>query len=133
MRCKMSKLIYVIDDEMEICELLKIALEARDYKVQVGYDGESAIKMVKKKKPDLLIIDLKMPRMNGYEVIAHLKSQTETADLPIMVMTSLTQGSRKSDDEWKKSLNVVAFLTKPFEPIQVVNLVQKVFDAANEK
>jgi len=74
-----------------------------------------------------------MPRMNGYEVIAHLKNQTETADLPIMVLTSLTQGSRKSDDEWKKSLNVVAFLTKPFEPIQVVNLVQKIFDAANEK
>lgn len=129
----MSKLIYVIDDEKEICELLQIALEARDYQVQVGYDGESAIKMVKKKKPDLLILDLKMPHMNGYEVITLLKNESGTADLPIMVLTSLTQGSRKSDNDWKDSLNVVSFVTKPFEPMDIVKNVQKIIGAANDK
>jgi len=122
----MPRLIYVIDDEKEICELLKIAFESRDYKVQIGYDGETALKMIRKKKPDLLILDLKMPRMNGYEVITELRSMKEYENLPIMVLTSLTQGSRKSDDDWKRSLDVEEFVTKPFEPLDILKRIEKI-------
>jgi len=122
----MSKLIYIVDDEKEICELLRIVLESRNYAVQVGYDGEDALKMIEKKKPDLLIIDLMMPRKNGCEVIARLKDIPETAHIPIMVLTSLTKGSRKSDEEWKKSLAVQDFITKPFEPLGILKRVQDI-------
>ena len=122
----MSKLIYVIDDEKEICELLRIAFESRDYAVETGFNGETALKMIKKKKPDLLILDLKMPKMNGYEVINQLKSEKEYADLPIMVLTSLTQGSRKSDEDWKKSLEVEDFITKPFDPLDILKRIQQI-------
>lgn len=122
----MDKLIYVIDDEKEICELLRIAFESRDYKVETGFNGETALKMIKKKKPDLLILDLKMPKMNGYEVINQLKSENEYADLPIMVLTSLTQGSRKSDEDWKQSLEVEDFITKPFDPLDILKRIQKI-------
>ena len=122
----MEKLIYVIDDEKEICELLRIAFESRDYKVETGFNGETALKMIKKKKPDLLILDLKMPKMNGYEVINQLKSEKEYADLPIMVLTSLTQGSRKSDEDWKRSLEVEDFITKPFDPLDILKRIQKI-------
>jgi len=122
----MSKLIYIIDDEKEICELLRIVLESRNYEVQVGYDGGDALMMIEKKKPDLLIIDLRMPKINGYEVIARLKEIPETAQIPIMVLTSLTKGSRKSDDEWKKSMAVQDFITKPFEPLGILKRVQDI-------
>jgi CheY-like chemotaxis protein len=122
----MSKLIYIVDDEKEICELLRIVLESRNYIVQVGYDGEDALKMIEEKKPDLLIIDLRMPRINGYEVIARLKDTPETAQIPIMVLTSLTKGSRKSDEEWRKSLAVQDFITKPFEPLGILKRVQDI-------
>jgi CheY-like chemotaxis protein len=122
----MSKLIYIVDDEKEICELLRIVLESRNYEVQVGYDGEDALMMIEKKKPDLLIIDMMMPRKNGYEVIARLKNIPETAQIPIMVLTSLTKGSRKSDEEWKKSLAVQDFITKPFEPLGILKRVQEI-------
>jgi len=123
---RMSKLIYIIDDEKEICELLKIVLESRNYEVQVGYDGSDALVMIEKKKPDLLIIDLRMPKINGYEVIARLKETQETAKIPIMVLTSLTKGSRKSDEEWKKSMDVQDFITKPFEPLGILKRVQNI-------
>ena len=122
----MAKLIYVIDDEKEICELLKITLESRNYNVQTGLNGEEALSMIKKKKPDLLILDLKMPKMNGYEVINHLKSADDTAGIPIMVLTSLTQGSKKKDEEWKASLKVQDFITKPFEPLDILKRIQTI-------
>lgn len=122
----MSKLIYVVDDEKEICELIKIAFESRDFEVEMGFNGEDALNMVKKKKPDLLILDLKMPKMNGYEVLNYLKSSEDYRDLPIIVLTSLTQGSKKSDRDWKQSLEVADFITKPFEPLEVLNRVERV-------
>ena len=122
----MEKLIYVVDDEKEVCELLRIALESRGYKVRTAFDGEQALKLIKKRKPHLLILDLKMPKMNGYEVINHLKSSQDFADIPIMVLTSLTQGSRRSDEDWKKSLEVADFITKPFEPLDIIKRVKKI-------
>jgi len=122
----MAKLIYVIDDEKEICELLRITFESRDYKVETGYDGEAVLKMIEKQKPDLLILDLKMPKLNGYEVITRLKASKDYAQIPIMVLTSITQGSNKSDEEWKRSLDVEDFITKPFEPLDILKRVQKI-------
>ena len=121
----MSKLIYVIEDEKEVCEILRITFETRDYKVETGYDGETAIKMVEKKKPDLLILDLKIPKINGYEIINRFKSSPELAKIPIMVLTCLTQGSNKSDEEWKKSLGVEDFITKPFDPLDILKRAQQ--------
>lgn len=121
----MSKLIYVVDDEKEICELLKLAFESRDYKVKVAYNGEEALKLIKKKAPDLLIIDLKMPKVNGYEVISYLKRSKQLSSIPIMVLTSLTQGTRKSDEEWRRSMDVSDFITKPFEPLDIIKRAEK--------
>ena len=126
----MTKLIYVIDDEKEICELLRITFESRDYKVETGYDGESALKMIEKQMPDLLILDLKMPKLNGYEVITRLKASKDYDHIPIMVLTSLTQGSNKSDVEWKRSLGVEDFITKPFEPLDILKRVQQIISSS---
>ena len=122
----MSKLIYVVDDEKEICELLRIAFESREYRVETGYNGEMALKMIKRKKPDLLILDLKMPKLNGYEVLNFLKGSDKYSDIPIMVLTSLTKGTRKSDADWKKSLEVDDFITKPFDPLDILKRAQKI-------
>jgi len=124
----MAKLIYVIDDEKEICELIRISFETRDYDVKIGFDGETALKMVEEKKPDLLILDLKMPKMNGYEVINRLKSTEKFADIPIVVLTSLTKGSTKTDEAWKQSLEVEDFITKPLEPLDILQRVKKILE-----
>jgi DNA-binding response OmpR family regulator len=129
----MSKLIYIIDDEKEVSELLRLALETRNYKVMTGNDGEKCMAMIKRKKPDLLILDLKMPKMNGYEVINALKSTREYADIPIMVLTIITQGSTKKDEDWKQSLEVEDFITKPFDPLEILNRVKNILEKDKTK
>jgi DNA-binding response OmpR family regulator len=120
----MAKLVYVLDDDREICELMKITLEARGYEVGEAYDGEQGLDLIKKKTPDLVILDLKMPKLYGYELINRMRSDSTLTNVPIIVLTSLTKGSSRSDEEWAKSLGVQDFITKPFEPIDLIKRVE---------
>lgn len=122
----MSNLIYIIDDNMELCELVKIALETKDYTVRFAMDGESGLKLMNKKSPDLLILDLKMPRINGFEIIQKMRSSSKLSKVPIIVLTVVTRGSRRPDEEWRKSLEVADFITKPFQPLDLLKRVDKI-------
>jgi len=126
-----DKVIYVIDDEKDVCEFVKITLETRGMKVLCEYDGESGLKLIHKQKPDLVILDLKMPKMNGYEVVTALKKDPQFQDLPIIIITSLTQESKKSDEQWRKALGVNDFITKPFDPLQLAHKVDLIFKTEN--
>ena len=119
-----EKLIYIIDDDKELCDTLKITLEARNYKVQCAYDGKQGQKIIQKKFPDLVVLDLKMPNMNGYELLNWLKLKSGLPQVPVIILTSLTKGSRKTDDEWKHSMGVEDFVTKPFNPLDLLKRVQ---------
>ena len=124
----MAGTICIIDDNKEICELIRITLETRDYKVIEAYDGEKGLNLVKKKRPDLIILDLKLPKMNGYEVLNHLQNSAECRNIPVIVLTVLTKGSRKSDEEWGKSMGVEDFITKPFNPLDILKRVRNLLD-----
>lgn len=126
-----KKTVYVVDDEKDVCELLKITLETRGLRVFCAHDGRAGLELLKSKRPDMLIIDLKMPKMNGYEVINAIKTDDHLKDLPIIVVTSLTQESNKTDDYWKKSLEVRDFITKPFSPIDLAKKVDAFLNNAD--
>lgn len=119
-----KNLVYVVDDERDVCELIKITLETRGMNVQCEYNGRAALAMIKKQKPCLVITDLKMPTMNGYEFINNIKKDPELKGMPIIVITSLTQESGKNDNYWKQSLEVDDFITKPFEPVDLAKKVE---------
>ncbi|MCD6385970.1 response regulator [Candidatus Sumerlaeota bacterium] len=123
---EMSKLVYVLDDEEAVCEIIRIVLESRGYSVATADDGEKGLKMIKEKKPDILIVDLKMPKLNGYELISQLKLNPELADIPIIVITSLTTESEHSDEEWREKMGVQDFISKPFEPLELVERIEKI-------
>lgn len=122
----MAPLVYVFDDEEAICELMRIVLEGRNYKVGTATDGEKSLKMLLQKKPDIAVIDIKMPKLNGFELISKMKDNPDLADVPIIVITSLTSDSRRSDQEWKERLQVQDFISKPFEPLELVDRIEKV-------
>ena len=122
----MRNLIYIIDDDEEICEILKIAFEARDYEVKYALDGHLGLKLLQKKPPDMLILDLQMPKMNGYEIIHKMRLYPKLKKVPILVLTVITKGSRKTDEEWKNSLEVDDFITKPFDPLDIISRVDKI-------
>jgi DNA-binding response OmpR family regulator len=80
--------ILVVDDEPEIVKLVAKTMEARGHNVLVARDGQEALDAVARERPDLLIIDLNLPKIDGFEVTKRLKSDPATKDLPIIMMTA---------------------------------------------
>lgn len=122
----MPRKILVVDDEPDICQIIQHALNGQGYQTFAAYDGLAGKQAIEKLHPDLVILDLKMPKLNGYELTLLLKQDRRYADLPIIIMTSLTAESTKSDEEWRASLGVSDFLSKPFETEELLTRVAAV-------
>jgi PAS domain S-box-containing protein len=84
-----KKTILVVDDDKSLVKSIKYQLEHRGYSTYVAYDGKDALETIRKHRPDLILLDIIMPVMNGYEVIKALKSNPETADIRIVLMTGI--------------------------------------------
>ncbi len=122
----MEKLIYIFDDDEEVCEIMRISLESRGYRVATSTDGETALKMVLEKKPDLMVVDIKMPKLSGYELISEVKKNPNLSDIPIIVITGITSESRRSNEEWKNKIGVQDFISKPFAPLDLIDRIEKI-------
>ena len=112
-----EKAILVVDDEKNIRELVKFNLESRGFKVIEAADGEEALNLVKTMAPDLIILDLMLPKIDGLEVCRILKGDPSTKKLPIIMLTAL-------GDEIDKIVGLEMgaddYITKPFSPRELV-------------
>lgn len=115
--------ILIVDDEPDILDVLKITLKEEKYQVIEAKDGVEAIEMVKKKGPHLIILDFKMPRMNGEEVCKILKNDILLRHLPIIMLTSKREVSDKV-----KGIDAGAddYIVKPFEPTELLARVKMI-------
>ncbi len=104
--------ILVVDDEIHIRTLLKITLEMTGYEVDVAADGQEALERVEAQIPDLLLLDIKMPRLNGWQVCEKLKSDDKTKNIPIIMVTAFGQ---KEARQRSMDLGANEFISKPFE------------------
>jgi len=85
----MPKKVLVIDDEEDFCKMVKLNLElSKDFKVETAIDGENGIRAAKKIKPDIIILDLMMPKISGFEVLETLKKDANTASIPVIILTA---------------------------------------------
>jgi len=104
--------IIVIDDELDILDLVQISLEADGFEVITASSGKEALAKIRQELPDLILLDLMMPEMDGYEVMNVLQSDKQTRNVPIIMLTALAQ----SDDKVKGlSEGAYDYITKPFE------------------
>jgi len=85
------KKILVIEDEKELAEMMKIVLEKEGYSIELAGDGEEGLNKAKALKPDLITLDVMMPKMNGYEVCDRLKSDEQYKHIPILMFTAKTE------------------------------------------
>jgi PAS domain S-box-containing protein len=104
---KESKTILVVDDDPHIRELLRQALEAQSYTVHEAKDGMDALSQVKAARPDLIVLDVMMPQINGFDVAAVLKNDPQTMDIPIIILSII------EDTERGYGLGIDRYLTKP--------------------
>lgn len=116
------KAVLVVDDDPSIRELLRQELSGEGYEVRQAVDGRDAIAQVKAQKPDLLILDVKMPEISGFDVSAILKNDPEYMDIPIIIL------SVEDDQERGYSLGVDKYLTKPIDSKILLDEVKELLD-----
>ncbi len=110
--------ILIADDEKEIVRLLRIYIEANGNKVFEANDGEAALQILTKESIDLAIVDIMMPRKNGYEIIKHIRRDS---NIPILVISAKVE---LSDRVFGIDLGADDYITKPFEPLEVAAKVR---------
>lgn len=107
-----KKRILVVDDEHELVKALEIRLGAAGYDILTAYDGQEGLSRAQKEKPDLIVLDLMLPRMDGYKVCGLLKADAKYNKIPIIMLTARTQ---ESDKKLSEEVGADVYITKPFE------------------
>lgn len=118
----MSRRILLVDDESHILLLLTSRLQAEGYDVLTAQDGPTGLETAKREKPDLIILDLMLPRMDGYRVCGLLKRDSRYASIPILVFTAC---AREEDQKMGEEAGADDYLTKPFEPPVLLKKVRE--------
>ncbi len=116
------KKILIVDDEQDIVESLKFVLEASDFVCYCAYNGEDGLKLAKELVPDLIILDVMMPKINGYKISRLLKYDNKYKNIPIIMITARSQEEDKLIGE---ETGADEYITKPFDLNEVVNKVKK--------
>lgn len=122
----MAGTVLVVDDDPQIVRVVEINLTQEGYQVRTAGDGEAALAAVREERPDLVILDVTMPRMDGFEVLKRLKADPAVADIPVIMLTA-----RAEDEEVFEGYGTGAkwYLTKPFEPGELRQVVRHVLSA----
>ncbi len=118
----MSRRILVADDSQGIREMLQMSLESLGYSVIVAEDGERALERIDEAKPDLLIVDVMMPKVNGFQVCRRVKSNPETRETPVILLTARIQ---EEDVFWGRDCGADEYITKPFRTQELQDTVDR--------
>ncbi|MBV9468676.1 MAG: response regulator [Abitibacteriaceae bacterium] len=116
-----ARKILVVDDEQDIVRSIQLGLEQVGYQVHTARDGHEALSAVATERPDLIILDVRMPVMDGLQVLDCLKGDAKTHDIPIVMLTAAAdqQDMKKG---WEHGSDL--YLTKPIHPVQLADYMQ---------
>jgi DNA-binding response OmpR family regulator len=114
--------VLVVDDEAPIRELCRVNLELAGFDVLEAPDGVRALEAVRRERPDVVLLDVMMPEMDGWETLQHLKEDDETAPVPVILLTARTS----EDDQMRGwSGGILQFVPKPFNPQALTEAVRE--------
>ena len=113
----MPKKILAVDDERHIVRLVEVNLQRAGYEVVTAYDGKEALEKVKSETPDLVVLDVMMPYMDGFEVLQNLKKNPNTRDIPVIMLTAKAQDADVFRG-WQSGVD--CYLMKPTPPQELI-------------
>ncbi len=122
----MPKKILAVDDEKFIVRLVQVTLERQGYQVVTANDGKEALEKVESERPDLMVLDVMMPYMDGFEVLQTLRRNPSTRDIPVIMLTAKAQDADVFRG-WQSGVD--CYLTKPFNPLELVSFVNRIFQS----
>ncbi|WP_261568768.1 response regulator transcription factor [Frankia gtarii] len=114
--------VLVVDDDAVIRQLVVVNLELEGFEVHTAVDGVDALEVVRSVAPQVITLDIMMPRMNGWDVAAHLREDPSTAGIKLIMLTARAQ---EADVKRGARIGVDYYLTKPFDPDELITVVQK--------
>ena len=117
-----KKRVLIVDDEPDIVESVKFSLELENIECLEAYDGEAALYKAKSEKPDLIILDIMLPKINGYKIARLLKFDQKYKNIPIIMLTARTQ---EKDVKLGEETGADKYITKPFDMDLLVNAVKE--------
>jgi len=123
---KIKKQILCIEDDEEMINLIGLILNRRGYEVRGANSGVSGLELIRRQKPDLILLDLMMPEMDGWEVYQQIKADEPTKDIPVIVVTAKAQSIDKV-----LGLHIAKvddYITKPFSPQELLDSIEKVLN-----
>ena len=116
-----KKKILIVEDEESLLKLESILLTSRGYEVAGVLNGKAALDHIATDQPDLIILDIMLPEMDGFEVCRHIKANPDTSQIPVIMLTA-----KKSSQDQKKGLDAgaAAYITKPFKSARIMEIIQ---------
>ncbi len=124
----MNRKILVADDSDNIRNVLQLNFEWKGYEVLAAADGDEAIRLAERVRPDLIILDVMMPRRNGFQVCRLFKSDAKTSEIPVILLTAKNQ---KEDRHWGRDCGADEYITKPFNTPMLEKVVERLLQRAN--
>ncbi|MDD4894616.1 MAG: response regulator [Candidatus Omnitrophica bacterium] len=119
----MAKTIMLVDDELDLLKVTSFRLKRAGYEVVTAVDGQAALDLLKGNKPDLVLLDVHLPIIDGYEVCKRMKENEELKQIPV-IFFSATSSAQKIEAKTKE-LNAQGYLIKPFEAENLINIIKK--------
>ncbi|MFW6113862.1 MAG: response regulator transcription factor [Actinomycetota bacterium] len=122
--------LLVVDDDPMVTRLVRINLELEKFEVDEAWDGKTAMRMIDEGRPDLLILDIMMPQMDGWEILQKLREDPAVADLPTVLLTAKVQ-----DEDIARGWRMGAdgYITKPFNPVNLADSLREILSATPEE
>lgn len=117
--------ILITEDSPTILEILKSVLVEEGYDVIAAVDGQQALELVRTEKPDLIVLDLMLPKIDGYKVCRMLKFDEKYKNIPIIMLTART---KESDENLGKEVGADAYIRKPFEPEIIIDKIRELLN-----
>ena len=124
-----KKYVLIVDDDPDMVETVGMMLESKGYEVGKAYDGIEGDESIKKRAPDLVVLDVMMPKMDGFEVLKRLQANPETRDIPVIMLTAKAQDADIFAG-WQSGVS--SYLTKPFNPLELITFVKRIFSGFDE-
>jgi DNA-binding response OmpR family regulator len=121
-----THMVLIVEDRPSLAQMIRFLFLSQGMQVEGAFNGEEALQKVSQRLPDLILLDLMMPGMDGFETLRRLKADAATARIPVIILTA-----RKEEEDRRRalSLGAVEYITKPFRAVEVVDKVRRHLNA----
>jgi len=121
-----KKKVLITDDEPNIVRVVAARLQAHNYEVICAYDGEEALERIAEAMPDIILLDIMLPKMDGFEVCRRIRAEEATKHIPIILFSAKTQ---EEDKRKGREVEADAYIAKPFDPQRLIDTIALLINA----